>query len=236
MMKTQYLLYNLTDTDGYKGKERKNMRNLNIYHKLAKVKESLDGKVTKNSVANMGKFKYSFINLEKLLDLVEPLFREYQLYLCFPCAADQQGCVIVDLEESGSTVDSYCEMAITKDFQDSGKQMTYLRRYLLLGLLGLQASEDDDGAGSRGGSVQRRTKPVDVKKMTASAPPKGNPLADKAQETETKEHFKIFLSSHAKRLKAQSEAEKKVFSEVLKNKCKEFGLKESQAVELIKKG
>ena len=202
---------------------------MEVYKKIADARKQLDGKIVKNAKASMGKFSYTFISLDKLLDLVDPVFADVGLSLHFVAQGECENCTIVDLD-SGEKVVASRTLKYSQDFQEMGKWCTYSRRYMLLGLLGCTAGEDDDGAKSRGGEVTRKTS----KPTKAKASSRGDELSKSASMVKDKEQFKIFLHAKAEELRQLGKEDKDLFSKALKMKCKEFGLSEAQAVDLIK--
>lgn len=205
-----------------------------IIQKLIEVQEALDGKVVKDATANMGRFKYNFIKLDSLLDLVQPELRSHRLLLTFPCDGTKQGCAISDGE---NTIESWVEMKYPDDFQEAGKWMTYCRRYLLLGLLGAQACEDDDGAKSRGGEVSSKPAKYTKEKLNVTKhTPKEKPVDVPEIPSNLKdgEALKIWVDAHKDTLKALSPAAKKLATQSLKEKSRVLKVQFDDIVGILK--
>lgn len=120
---------------------------MNIDTKIATISEALSKTLFKDTSVNVGKFKYKFVPLIKIEQQLRPLCAQHGLRFWYPSRTDAQGAAIVDLE-SGESREAAMGVSISKNVQETGGQMTYLRRYCLLGVLGLTPDEDDDGNSS----------------------------------------------------------------------------------------
>lgn len=115
--------------------------NQNIYQKLFKIKKEI-GKVSKESENPFFNSKYMDINT--LLEAVDPLFEKEKLLLIQPTEGDCIRTMIIDIEDPESCIQSYLELPKDNNPQKIGSAITYYRRYTLKSLLGIQ-EEDDDG-------------------------------------------------------------------------------------------
>jgi hypothetical protein len=120
-------------------------------------------------------FSSTFISLKGLLEQVMPVLRKHGLMLLQPptTIASTGGPAMTTQilhVESGESLTAETPLILDKTTaQAHGSAITYLRRYMLMSLLGLVADEDDDGnAASRG--TRRRTPPKPAA-ATAAAPP-----------------------------------------------------------------
>lgn len=99
-------------------------------------------------------FKSNYADLNSHLEVVEPLLAENGLVLLQPTGIHPQtgkGTVSsILLHTSGQYITSVMELS-SKDMTDPqklGSSVTYMRRYTLGALLGMQAADDDGNAGA----------------------------------------------------------------------------------------
>lgn len=110
-----------------------------MYKKLAQVKSEI-GSLVKN--ANNPFFKSRYLDINGILDNLEPLLEKHQLLLLQPILNGDVVTEIIDFE-SGAKVESRITLPALNDPQKLGSAITYYRRYSLVSLLGLQAIDDD---------------------------------------------------------------------------------------------
>jgi hypothetical protein len=124
----------------------------NIYKRLSESKSEF-GKLVKD--ANNPFFKSKYLSLNALLSTIEPVLLSNNLLLLQPIEDGKVVTRIISIGD-GTEVKSEIEIPKNADPQKLGSAITYLRRYGLQSLFGLQA-EDDDGnaaaAGARGKKV-----------------------------------------------------------------------------------
>lgn len=114
----------------------------NIYQKLFELKKEI-GKVSKESTNPFFDSKYMDINT--LLENVEPLFESYNLMLLQPIENGVVKTQIINLDDlTEEFIESSIELPKDNNPQKIGSAITYFRRYSLKSLLGIQ-EEDDDG-------------------------------------------------------------------------------------------
>lgn len=115
-----------------------------IHEKLFKIQQEI-GAIAKDSENPFFKSKYFDIN--QLIKQLEPFLKEHKLLLLQPLVTnefEQNGVETQLIEvETGSMVTSFCQFPQNNDPQKMGSAITYLRRYTLQSLLGLQAEDDD---------------------------------------------------------------------------------------------
>lgn len=115
-----------------------------IHEKLFIIQQEI-GAITKSSENPFFKSKYFDIN--ELIGQLMPLLKEHKLLLLQPLVTneyEQNGVETQLIEvETGSSVKSFCKFPDINDPQKMGSAITYLRRYTLQSLLGLQAEDDD---------------------------------------------------------------------------------------------
>ena len=112
---------------------------LTFLQKLHKAKQSIK-KVAKN--AKNPHFKNNYADINALIDEVEPVLLENNLLLLQPIEDGYVFSRIVDID-SGEIVESCMKLPEILDPQKIGSACTYFRRYTLVGLLCLQAVDDD---------------------------------------------------------------------------------------------
>ena len=109
--------------------------------------------IGKNQRANTGKFGYSYADLAEILSVIrKPLAAHgfaYTQTVAFD--ADSHAALVTRLYWGGSQVaDSFMPINTQLPPQQVGSQLTYMRRYSLLAILGIQpVNEDDDGAAAQ---------------------------------------------------------------------------------------
>ena len=115
-----------------------------IHEKLFKIQQEIGG-IQKTSTNPFFKSKYFDINA--LIEQLQPMLKEQGLLLLQPliCNEYEQNGVETQLIEvkTGSMVTSFAQLPDLTDPQKMGSAITYLRRYTLQSLLGLQAADDD---------------------------------------------------------------------------------------------
>jgi len=89
-------------------------------------------------------FKSKYLDLNSLLEAVEPLLWEQDLILMQPIIDGKVISAIHDAESGQCLVTSEIELPTITDPQKLGSAITYFRRYTLKSLLAI-SEEDDDG-------------------------------------------------------------------------------------------
>jgi hypothetical protein len=110
------------------------------YTKLLEAKKEI-GKATKN--ATNPHFKNKYVDINALIETVEPVLLNHGLLLLQPIEDGKQYTRIVDAED-GSFIESFITLPLGLTPQAMGSSITYFRRYTLQSLLSMQ-SQDDDG-------------------------------------------------------------------------------------------
>ena len=113
-----------------------------IYEKIGKIQQEV-GKIEKKQANPFFKSKYFDIN--QLLDVLLPLFKEEGLILAQPLThIGERPAISTIITDGKDMIDMTIPLPEIADPQKMGSAITYYRRYSLQSLLGLQA-EDDDG-------------------------------------------------------------------------------------------
>ena len=128
---------------------------------------SFQGEVEKiNKEATNPFFKSKYATLANILDVIrEPLHKNGLSFVQFP--TDQFGLVTRLMHNSGEWLEAEYVMQPTKNTpQEIGSCITYMRRYALGSILGLNIDDDDDGNdASKPTQTQKKVK--DVTKVLA---------------------------------------------------------------------
>lgn len=123
--------------------------NKSINEKLFALQNEI-GAISKDAKNPFYKSKYFDIN--SLIKQLQPLFQKHRLLLLQPIEESLVYTRIVCVD-SGEYVVAGMKLPDLADIQKLGGAVTYLRRYTLSSLLGLQ-SEDDDGNAASNASVK----------------------------------------------------------------------------------
>ena len=102
------------------------------------------GKISKDS--NNPFFKSKYASLSNILSAIkEPLATSGLTFTQIPTGDNELKTVIYHAE-SGESIEGTAKMMLAKqDIQGQGSAITYMRRYALGSMLGLNIDEDDDG-------------------------------------------------------------------------------------------
>ena len=113
-----------------------------------------------------GKSDYRYLKLDGLLDHVRPLLTKHGIVLSQHIDCGPDGAALVTVLHHGTeSVTSRYPLRMDGASQERGSEITYARRYSLEPLLGISATEDDDGAGHQ--RVAAKPVPIDTKKVIA---------------------------------------------------------------------
>jgi hypothetical protein len=123
------------------------------YTKLLEAKKEI-GKATKN--ATNPHFKNKYVDINALIDTVEPILLSKGLILLQPIEDGYVYSRIVDID-SAEICESCMKLPEIQDPQKIGSAVTYYRRYTLQSLLSLQADDDDGNMASK---PQPKAKPT----------------------------------------------------------------------------
>lgn len=126
---------------------------LTFLQKLHKAKQSIK-KVAKN--AKNPNFKNNYADINALIDEVEPVLLENNLLLLQPIEDGYVFSRIIDID-SGEIAESCMKLPEILDPQKIGSACTYFRRYTLVGLLCLQAIDDDSNLATEAIKTQKPT-------------------------------------------------------------------------------
>jgi hypothetical protein len=99
-------------------------------------------------------FKYSYANLPDVLDVINPLMKEFSLGFTQLIVNENLITRIFHVEtgefiESNVLINSKVQLAGMNEFQVMGSAITYLRRYSLSAMLGLVTDVDNDAQGEQ---------------------------------------------------------------------------------------
>lgn len=111
--------------------------------RILEVKKEI-GTLSKNSENPF--FKSQYLDLNDLLNAVEPILQSKELILLQPILDNKVCSIIRDSKEGNVICQSCIELPPITDPQKLGSCITYFRRYTLKSLLAI-AEKDDDGNG-----------------------------------------------------------------------------------------
>lgn len=111
-----------------------------IYAKLLKFQE-MNISIKRTSVGGHHQNKYA--NIDEVLEKVKPALTKCGVLLTQTPNADGLNTYLIDTED-GSAIKGFLPFVNAADAQKIGSNMTYMRRYSIVSMLGLEA-EDDDG-------------------------------------------------------------------------------------------
>ena len=129
-----------------------------INQKLFNLQQEI-GAISKDASNPFYKSKYFDIN--SLIKQLNPLLLKHKLLLLQPIEDNMVVSRIICIE-SNSAVNSFLTIPAVSDPQKLGSAITYLRRYTLSSLLGLQAEDDDANSASGKGTSKLEKKWLNV--------------------------------------------------------------------------
>jgi len=118
------------------------MEDKTILEKIANIQDKI-GTLVKDTKA----YNYKYVDLNQILEKLQPLLREEGLVLTQPIIENK---VTTIIRGEGQQIESALALPDNLDPQKLGSAITYFRRYTLVSLLALTA-EDDDGASASAG-------------------------------------------------------------------------------------
>lgn len=104
--------------------------------------------IPKDATADTGKYTYNYMRIERLYQELLPILHDHGLVWIVAGAEPSEGRWIVGrliLVGADQGVESYWPLPASDDPQLIGASMTYGKRYMLCGLVGLVGEEDRDG-------------------------------------------------------------------------------------------
>ncbi len=108
--------------------------------RILEVKKQI-GTLSKNSKNPF--FKSAYLDLNDLLNNVEPLLHDKGLILIQPILDNKVYSKIIDCENNNELLSSCIELPNISDPQKLGSAITYYRRYTLKSLLAISEGDDD---------------------------------------------------------------------------------------------
>jgi len=123
-----------------------------MYRKLWNAKQQI-GKVHKNAKSHHSKYA----DLNAVLDACEQILLDNGLMILQPIKEDSVVTQIIDVD-SGELIESFMRLPALTNPQQMGSAISYYRRYSLVSLLTLAAT-DDDGAEASKTMIVEKPKP-----------------------------------------------------------------------------
>ncbi len=115
----------------------------NIYQKMVRIQAEMPT-LEKTKKVDAGAKKYSHAELDKILSIILPVLRKYNVYYHCVCIDGVKWRVTLTDTDTGEQLISDMPIIGAVDMQKVGSAITYNCRYGLLGLLGLCPGVDDD--------------------------------------------------------------------------------------------
>lgn len=134
-------------------------------------------------------YNFDYAPLDVILKIVRPVLAKHGLVVMQPVYSDGANDLIIEtllLHESGEFMRSCVPMIYSADPKSLGSLITYLRRYFLKAMLGIEGkSEDDDGSAAQGDTVKGyRDRQPQQQRSQASAPRPSAPAPSPSAKTE----------------------------------------------------
>lgn len=114
--------------------------------RILEIKQKI-GTLSKSSVNPF--YKSQYLDLNDLLNAVEPLLWEEDLILIQPIVEGSVYSTILDAKTGLMLINSWIELPDIKDPQKLGSCITYFRRYTLKSLLAISEVDDDANIASK---------------------------------------------------------------------------------------
>lgn len=138
----------------------------NIEH-LALALSNLQGELEDAHKSKAG-HGYNYADLSSVLNLLRPALKRHGLSIAQPVSGDSGSVTLTTmlLHSSGQFIDSSISIAIDvsnkrmNSLQAAGSTITYLRRYVLMSLIGLAATDDDGDSGGEYIDRSRQAKTI----------------------------------------------------------------------------
>lgn len=151
-------------------------------------------------------FKYKYAPLDKVLECVRPALTDAGILITQPSRVwrngDSEYCeqkTILIHVESGQQIESSMVMQCDTGPQDRGSEVTYLRRYTLLNVLGIfPVDEDDDGSSaSKGAKLNPKLSQSNASKKIkqASHPKINNSVVPQEKLPAIATTYRVFLKT-----------------------------------------
>lgn len=116
-----------------------------LYTKLYIIqKEGLN--IAKNATADVGKFSYDYLTLDKLMEVLRPILEKHKLLVFHQMIAGEMITRLVDTENPEQIVSSCFPIQKEIEPQKVGSAITYGKRYNISQIFNILTDADDDGA------------------------------------------------------------------------------------------
>ena len=115
-----------------------------IYKKLLEF-QKLGISIKKNSIG--GHHKNAYANIDEVLEKVKPALSDLGIVLTQVPTAEGLKTILADSEDD-SQIEGFLPFIGATDAQKIGSNLTYMRRYSIVAMLGLEAEDDDGQAAS----------------------------------------------------------------------------------------
>lgn len=119
--------------------------------------------VKKDAKADLGQYGYAYAPLENLLAATVPALNKHGLCLMQPLASKAGGGHLLRTwigHSSGALLEMETDIPRADKIQALGSSITYLRRYTVQSLLGVNGEDDDDGNAADGNAPRIERRPA----------------------------------------------------------------------------
>lgn len=125
-----------------------------IYKKIVAIKKEI-GTLKKNTENPF--FKSQYLDLNALLDAIEPIFEKHNILLIQPIVDNKIQSIFIDIDSNENVV-SEIELPNLTDPQKIGSAITYYRRYSIVSMFSLKVEDDDANKASGNSKTEKKPK------------------------------------------------------------------------------
>ena len=185
----------------------------NIYTKVNNVFQNVGGLVKDKTNPF---FKSSYVDINSLIDQIKPVLKKQKIGLDqSPQMIDGLPCLrtrLINLENTEEFIESNTPLIYKQgDAQSFGGSITYMRRYSLISMLGLE-SYDDDGSSANG-----KTRNADKKAQKEAFAQKTRFFEEMGDKKEWTAEDKKNIQEAVEWLQAQDESKDSIEMQIVRN-------------------
>ena len=129
---------------------------IELYKALTKARNEIPS-IGKDGDADTGKYRYEYVTLPKILDVITPILCANNLFLYhFEDEVEGVGYVLTRIvhAETGEYIETSKRLGDLRNIQDYGAYLTYCKRYGVGMLLALSLDKDGDGVDGHGDPIR----------------------------------------------------------------------------------
>lgn len=120
------------------------MKSKDIYTEKLKIQKKKIA-IPKNKSTNINGKEYSFADLESVLKAIKPTLNKHNILLTHSFSGDTIATTLYHVPSGTSDTSSLNLSAFGQNLHKLGASITYIRRYMIISMLGLVAEDDFDG-------------------------------------------------------------------------------------------